>query len=217
MFEQAFRNIDDVLRKEAGCTTELDYTEQTSWLLFLKYLDGLEEDKATEAALDGKKYSYILDKPYRWESWAAPKTQDGKLDHNKAMTGDDLRDFVNGKLFPYLQGFTQKATGPNTIEYKIGQIFGEIKNKISSGYNLREIIDHIDELRFRSQTEKHELSHLYEAKIKNMGNAGRNGGEYYTPRPLIRAMVQVIKPKIGERIYDGRWGRRDFCASHLII
>ncbi len=114
------------------------------------------------------------------------------------MTGDDLRDFVNQKLFPYLHAFKQKAEGPNTIEYKIGEIFGEIKNKIQSGYNLREIIDYIDELRFRSQAEKHELSHLYEAKIRNMGNAGRNGGEYYTPRPLIRAMVKVVKPQIGE-------------------
>jgi type I restriction enzyme M protein len=130
------------------------------------------------------------------------------------MTGDDVCDFVNQKLFPYLHGFKQKASGPNTIEYKIGEIFGEIKNKISSGYNLREIIDHIDELRFRSQTEKHELSHLYEAKIKNMGNAGRNGGEYYTPRPLIRAMVQVVGPKIGERIYDGACGSAGFlCES----
>lgn len=214
MFEQAFRNIDDVLRKEAGCTTELDYTEQTSWLLFLKYLDSLDQDKATEAKLDGKKYTFILDAPYRWESWAAPKGKDGRLDHNKAKTGDDLTDFVNAKLFPYLQGFKQRASGPDTIEYKIGEIFGEIKNRISSGYNLREIIDHIDELRFRSQTEKHELSHLYEAKIKNMGNAGRNGGEYYTPRPLIRAMIQVIKPKIGERIYDGACGSAGFlCES----
>jgi hypothetical protein len=214
MFEQAFKNIDDILRKEAGCTTELDYTEQTSWLLFLKYLDGLEQDRAMEARLDGKKYTFILDKPYRWESWAAPKGRDGKLDHNTALGGDDLRDFVNQKLFPYLHGFTQKATGPNTIEYKIGQIFGEIKNKIQSGYNLREIIDHIDELRFRSQTEKHELSHLYEAKIKNMGNAGRNGGEYYTPRPLIRAIVQVVQPRIGERIYDGAVGSAGFlCES----
>jgi type I restriction enzyme M protein len=214
MFEQAFKNIDDVLRKEAGCSSELDYTEQTSWLLFLKYLDGLEQDKADEAALEGKKYTFILDKPYRWESWAAPKGKDGKLDHNTAKTGDDLCDFVNGKLFPYLHLFKQKASGPNTIQYKIGEIFGEIKNKISSGYNLREIIDHIDELRFRSQTEKHELSHLYEAKIKNMGNAGRNGGEYYTPRPLIRAIVQVVQPKIGDRIYDGACGSAGFlCES----
>jgi len=85
-------------------------------------------------------------------------------------THRDLCDFVNQKLFPYLRGFKQKASGPNTIEYKIGEIFGEIRNKIRSGYNLREIIDHIDELRFRSQTEKHELSHLYEAKICNMGS-----------------------------------------------
>lgn len=213
MFEQAFKNIDDVLRKEAGCASELDYTEQTSWLLFLKFLDSLEQDKVMEAGLENKKYTFILDAPYRWESWAAPKGADGKLDHNKALTGDDLRDFVDRKLFPYLHGFKQKASGPNTLEYKIGEIFGEIKNKIHSGYNLREIIDHIDELRFRSQTEKHELSHLYEAKIKNMGNAGRNGGEYYTPRPLIRAMVQVVQPKIGERIYDGACGSAGFLCE----
>jgi type I restriction enzyme M protein len=213
VFEQVFKNVDDVLWKEAGCTTELDYTEQTSWLLFLKYLDGLEQDLADEAALAGKKYSYILDKAYRWESWAAPKGKDGKLDVNKALTGDDLRDFVNGKLFPYLQGIKQKAAGPNTIEYKIGEIFGEIKNKILSGYNMREVIGEIDTLRFRSQAEKHELSHLYEAKIKNMGNAGRNGGEYYTPRPLIRAMVQVVAPKLGERIYDGAVGSAGFLCE----
>ena len=213
MFEQAFKNIDDALRKEAGCTTELDYTEQTSWLLFLKYLDGLEQDKATEAALAGKPYSFILEAPYRWESWAAPKGRDGKLDHNTALTGDDLRDFVNGKLFPYLHGFTQRASGPNTIEYKIGQIFAEIKNKILSGYNLRDIIEHIDELRFRSQAEKHELSALYEEKIKRMGNAGRNGGEFYTPRPLIRAMVKVVDPRIGERVYDGACGSAGFLCE----
>ena len=213
MFEQAFKNIDDVLWKEASCTTELDYTEQTSWLLFLKYLDGLEQDRADEAALTGKKYAFLLDKPFRWETWAAPKDKDGKLDHNRAQTGDDLRDFVDKKLFPYLRGFKAKASGPDTIEYKIGEIFGEIQNNIRSGYNLREIIDHIDELRFRSQNEKHELSHLYEAKIKNMGNAGRNGGEYYTPRPLIRAMVQVVQPKIGERIYDGACGSAGFLCE----
>jgi type I restriction enzyme M protein len=213
MFEQTFKNIDDVLRKEAGCASELDYTEQSSWLLFLKYLDALERDKATEAEMEGKKYTHILDKPYRWETWAAPKGKDGKIDHNVAMVGDDFTKFVNEKLFPYLHGFKQKATGPNTIEYKIGEIFGEIKNRIQSGYNLREIIDHIDELRFGSQAEKHELSHLYEAKIKNMGNAGRNGGEYYTPRPLIRAMVKMVSPKLGETICDPAGGSMGFLCE----
>lgn len=215
MFEQAFKNIDDALWKESGCTTELDYTEQTSWLLFLKYLDGLEQDKASEAMLEGKSYNYILDAAYRWSTWAAPKNATGQLDHNSALTGDDLVDFVDRKLFPYLHGFKQRAVGPDTIEYKIGEIFGEIKNKIRSGYTLRDIIDHIDELRFRSQVEKHELSALYEEKIKRMGNAGRNGGEYYTPRPLIRAMIQVTAPKIGERIYDGACGSAGFlCEAH---
>ena len=213
MFEQTFKNIDDILHKDAGCTSELDYTEQSSWLLFLKYLDALEQDKANEAALEGKKYSFILAPEYRWEAWAAPKDKAGKFDHNSAKTGDDLRKFVDTQLFPYLAGFKQRASGPNTIEYKIGEVFGEIKNKIQSGYNLRDVIELVDELRFGSQSEKHELSHLYEAKIKNMGNAGRNGGEYYTPRPLIRAMIKVLDPKIGERIYDGACGSAGFLCE----
>ena len=213
MFQQVFKNIDDVLWKEAGCTTELDYTEQTSWMLFLKYLDDLEQEKAMAAELVGKPYAFIIDKPHRWSSWAAPKKADGSFDHDKALTGDDLIAYVNDELFPYLKGFKQRATGPDTIEYKIGEIFGEIKNKFQSGYSLRDALELMDGLRFRSQKEKHELSHLYEAKIKNMGNAGRNGGEYYTPRPLIRAMIQVVKPKIGERIYDGALGSAGFLCE----
>lgn len=213
MFEQTFKNIDDILHKDAGCTSELDYTEQSSWLLFLKYLDALERDRAMEAELVGKPYAFLLEPDYRWESWAAPKDSDGNFDHNKAMTGDDLLGFVNGKLFPYLQGFKAKATGPQTLEYKIGEIFGEIKNRIQSGYNLRDVIERVDELSFGSHKEKHELSHLYEAKIKNMGNAGRNGGEYYTPRPLIRAMIKVTDPIVGETIYDGACGSAGFLCE----
>ena len=100
MFEQTFKNIDDILHKDAGCTSELDYTEQSSWLLFLKYLDALEQDKANEAALEAKAYEFIIHAPFRWEAWAAPKTASGALDHNTAMTGDDLRAFVNDRLFP---------------------------------------------------------------------------------------------------------------------
>jgi type I restriction enzyme M protein len=213
MFEQTFKNIDDVLWKEAGCTTELDYTEQTSWILFLKYLDDLEHGRAMEAELSGKTYAFIIDTPHRWSSWAAPKKPGGAFDHDNAKSGDDLIDYVNRNLFPYLQGFRQRATGPDTIEYKIGEIFGEVKNRFQSGYSLRDALELIDELRFRSQQEKHELSHLYEAKIRNMGNAGRNGGEYYTPRPLIRAMIAVTKPRIGETIYDGALGSAGFLCE----
>ncbi len=211
MFEQSFKNIDNILHTDSGCGTELDYVEQTSWILFLKYLDDLEEDKKKSATLSGKKYEYILSPEYRWNAWACPKNGDGKLDHNKALDGDDLKDFVNNKLFPYLKKF--KAENPNTIEYKIGEIFSELKNKISSGYKLREILNVVDDMHFRLYEEKHELSHLYEAKIKNMGNAGRNGGEYYTPRPLIKTIVKIVAPKIGNTIYDGACGSAGFLVE----
>lgn len=213
MFEQTFKSIDDTLRKDAGCSSELDYTEQTSWMLFLKYLDDLEHEKSLESELLGKQYQYIIDEPHRWGVWAAPKDEDGGFDHNNALTGEDLMDYVDGELFPYLKSFKQRAESPNTIEYKIGEIFGEIKNKVQSGYSLRDALEKIDELRFRSQEEKHELSHLYETRIKNMGNAGRNGGEYYTPRPLIRAMIDVVQPQIGETIYDGAAGSAGFLCE----
>ena len=213
MFEQTFKNIDDVLHKDAGCASELDYTEQTSWMLFLKYLDDLESERSMEAELTGKKYTYILDEKYRWSAWAAPKDEHGAFDHNNALTGDDLIEFVNDDLFPYLQSFKQKADTTNQIEYKVGEIFSELKNKIQSGYSLRDALEYVDELRFQTQDERHELSSLYEDKIKRMGNAGRNGGEYYTPRPLIRAMIKVINPKIGESIYDGAVGSAGFLCE----
>jgi type I restriction enzyme M protein len=214
MFEQTFKNIDDVLWKEAGCATELDYTEQTSWILFLKYLDDLERANEQKAELQSKKYQYIIDKQHRWSAWAAPKKRDGSFDHDKALTGDDLIKYVDNKLFPYLKGFRTRAESANTIEYKIGEIFSEIENKFRSGYSLRDALELMDGLSFRSQDQKHELSHIYEAKLRNMGNAGRNGGEYYTPRPLIRAMIRVAKPKIGDRIYDGAAGSAGFlCES----
>jgi len=124
LFEQTFKNIDDVLWKEAGCTTELDYTEQTSWLLFLKYLDDLEQERALEAGLVDKSYEFLIDEPHRWSSWAAPKQADGSFDHDNAITGDDLIKFVDDDLFPYLESFKQQASNPDTIEYNIGEIFG---------------------------------------------------------------------------------------------
>ena len=213
MFEQTFKNIDDILHKDAGCGSELDYVEQTSWVLFLKYLDDLEKDKATAAELSGKTYTNIIAPEYQWSIWAAPKLADGKIDHN-ALTGDDLADFMNIQLFPYLKRFKVDAERADSIEYKIGEIFSELKNRIHSGYNLREVINRIDELRFRTHAEKHEMSHLYESKIQNMGNAGRNGGEYYTPRPLIKTIVKVVAPEIGNKIYDGAVGSAGFlCES----
>ena len=103
MFEQTFNNLDNVLRQEAGCTTELDYTEQSSWMLFLKYLDDLEQERAMQAELVNKPYEFIIDEEHRWSRWAAPKKKDGTFDHDTALTGDDLINYVDDELFPYLR------------------------------------------------------------------------------------------------------------------
>ncbi len=218
MFEAIFNNLDDTLRKDAGCSSELDYIEQTSWVLFLKYLDDYEKGKEDAAKLSGKIYTPIISEEYRWTSWAAPKTAEGKLDFNAALTGDDLKEFVDKRLFPYLTKFRADAEDVNTLEYKIGEIFSELKNKLQSGYSLREVINKVDELRFQSNEEKHEMSSLYEDKIKNMGNAGRNGGEYYTPRPLIKTIVEVVNPQLGNKVYDGAVGSAGFlCEAYDYI
>lgn len=214
MYENAFNSIEKSLRAEDGIASELDYVEQISWVLFLKYLHDLESERRDRADLEGKDYTPLIDGAYLWDRWAAPKV-DSQFDHNTAMTGDDLIEFVDRKLFPYLGRFHDRATGADTIEYKIGEIFTELRNKFRSGYILRDVLEIVDSLHFNSHTEKHELSQLYETRIRRMGNAGRNGGEYYTPRPLIRAMIRVTDPKIGETIYDGAVGSAGFlCEAH---
>jgi type I restriction enzyme M protein len=211
-YAQAFNAIDKAMRNDEGLASELDYAEQTSWLLFLKYLDDMEHEWADEAALKGKTYEAILTKPYRWQDWAAPKTKDGKPDPN-ARTGDDLIEFVNGKLIPHLKSFKDSSVEADSLQYKIGEIFSEIANRFRSGYTLRDVLQIVDTLSFGSSEAKHELSDLYETRIKRMGNAGRNGGEYYTPRPLIRAMIQVVQPQVGETIYDGACGSAGFLCE----
>jgi len=139
-FEQTFKNIDDLLYKDSVADSELDYIGQTSWVMFLRYFDELEQDKADEAELRGEEYQFILAEEYRWPNWAMPKDKNGNLDHHKVSSGPELVAFVDGKLFPYLAGFKQTAESAKTIEYKIGEIFSELKNKIQSGFNLREIL-----------------------------------------------------------------------------
>ena len=212
-YENTFKAIDQILWKESGCSSELDYLEQKSWLLFLKYLDDLESEREDEAELEGKQYKRIITGFNRWSQWAAPKTADGKIDVINAMTGNDLVEFVDNKLFPFLKSLKATAASTNSLEFKIGEIFDELHNKIKSGFNLREVINMIDELHFESADDKHEMTVLYENNIQRMGNAGRNGGEYYTPRPLIRSIVKVVDPKIGETVYDPACGSAGFLCE----
>ena len=211
MYENAFNNIERTLRAEAGIANELDYVEQISWVLFLKYLHDLEEERKDRAELQGKAYTPILPNEQKWDSWAYPQIG-SELDKN-ALIGDDLIAFIDKTLFPDLAKLKVDGTDPATIGYKIGEIFGELRNKFRSGYILRDVIEEVNKLSFNTQAARHELSELYETRIRRMGNAGRNGGEYYTPRPLIRAMIQVLDPQIGETIYDGAVGSAGFLCE----
>ena len=211
-FEQTVKNLDNCLRTDKGCTSELDYVEQTSWILFLKYLDDLEKSRKLACELEDVPYTPIIAEGYRWNDWAMPRNLFGEYDVANALVGDDLIDFVNGKLFPYLRKFRETGR-PKSIEVKIGVIFSEIRNRIQSGYNLRDILEQVDTLRFQTQEERHEMTYWYESRLNRMGNAGRNGGEYYTPRPLIRAIVKVVDPKIGKTVYDGACGSAGFLCE----
>ena len=211
-FESSFKAIDNTLHHDDGCSTALDYVEQSSWVLFLKYLDDLELTREQAAELEGKEYARIISGEYQWHEWAMPLDAKGEYDRARALVGDDLIEFVNQRLFPYLQGFKERFD-VDTIEYKVGVIFTEIKNKISSGYNLRDVIERIDELKFQTADNRHEMTQIYEDRLRQMGNAGRNGGEYYTPRPLIRTIVKSVNPQVGETVYDGACGSAGFLCE----
>jgi type I restriction enzyme M protein len=205
--------ITDILRRDDGISGAMHYTEQISWILFLKFLSDFEENKKDEAYLEGKEYKYILDEKYRWNNWACPKTEDGKIDLKKAKTGDDLRNYVNNELFPYLKSFKDFVQDVKSVKYKIGGIFEFLDNRIASGHTLREVLNIIDELNFQSQNDLFEMSMIYEKLLQGMGSDGGNSGEFYTPRAVIKAMVQVINPKIGQTVYDGAVGSGGFLVE----
>lgn len=205
--------ITDILRRDDGISGAMHYTEQISWILFLKFLNDYEINKEDEAILDGKEYEYVIRKDLRWDNWACPKNEKGELDKKRALTGSDLIDFVNNTLFDYLKKFKENTNDPKSIKYKIGAIFEYLDNKIASGHTLREVLDIIDSLNFQSQEELFELSVIYENLLKGMGSDGGNSGEFYTPRAVIKAMVETVQPKVGETIYDGAVGSAGFLVE----
>ncbi len=208
--ESKINRITDILRRDDGISGAMMYTEQISWILFLKFINDLEVNKAEEAELDGKSYTYIIDEKYRWDVWACPHGANGRIDLINAKSGDDLLEFVNGELFAYLKGFKSITADVKSVKYKIGAIFEFIDNRIANGHTLREVLYIIDEMDFHSQSDLFQLSLIYEKLLKDMGSDGGNAGEFYTPRPLIKTIVDVVNPQIGESIYDPAVGSCGF-------
>lgn len=209
--------IADILWKDDGISGSMHYTEQISWILFLKFLDDYEKSQDLEAKLSGKTYKALLDEHHQRDVRAAPK-KDGKVDVMKAITWDDLKDFVNKNLFPYLKSFRHPDTDYHSMKYKVGEIFYFLENRIESWHSLREIINIIDALNFQKQDDIFEMSKIYEDILHNMWSGGGTSWEFYTPRSVIKAMVDCLDPRIGETIYDGATGSCGFlieCHNHL--
>jgi type I restriction enzyme M protein len=207
--ESKINRITDILRRDDGISGAMHYTEQISWILFLKFLNDLEEVKNEDAELDGEIYNYVMDEKYRWGAWAVLK-KDGKKDLLNSLSGEDLLEFVNKELFPYLKSFKNITENPKSIKYKIGAIFEFLDNRIANGHTLREVLDIIDEMDFHNNSDLYQLSLIYEKLLKDMGSDGGNSGEFYTPRPLIKVITDVVNPQIGETVYDPAAGSCGF-------
>jgi len=190
----------DAMRKDAGLNGDIDRIPQLAWMLFLKAFDGLEENREITDA----KYRPAIEAPFRWRDWAA--------DPNGA-TGDTLVEFVNTQLLPYLRGLS--GTGAHDPRDVLAAVFKETNNRMLSGYLLRDVVNKVDEINFASSDDIHTMAHLYESMLKDMRDAAGDSGEFYTPRPVIRFMVQQVGPQLGEIISDPACGTGGFLVEAL--
>ena len=204
-----------ILRKDKGLNGDVDRLPLLTWVMFLKFLDDLEVVHEEEADLDGKPYQPIIEAPYRWRDWAA--REDG-------ITGDELLAFIGqdntvradgskGKgLFAYLRGLGGQGEKGSQREV-VANVFKGIQNRMVSGYLLRDIVNKINGIHFSASEEMHTLSHLYESMLREMRDAAGDAGEFYTPRPVVRFMVQVMDPCLGETVLDPACGTGGFLVE----
>jgi type I restriction enzyme M protein len=210
----------DIMRKDKGLSGDLDRLPMLTWIMFLKFLDDLEHIDEDKAAMAGKEYKPLIKPPYRWRDWAAP--EDG-------ITGDDLIAFVNqqeatlpngkkGKgLFSYLRGLRgnggDRDGGEGDRRDTIARVFEGTVNRMINGYLLREVVNKLDGIHFNSSEEMHTLGRLYESMLREMRDAAGDSGEFYTPRPVVRLMVEVTDPRLGETVLDPAAGTGGFLVE----
>ncbi|MBI5192988.1 MAG: N-6 DNA methylase [Nitrospirae bacterium] len=204
----------DIMRKDKGLNGDLDRLPMLTWVMFLKFLDDMELLHETEASLAGRRYKPIIERPYRWRDWAAK--EDG-------ITGDDLIDFINndeaigtdGKrglgLFAYLR--LLQGTNGNDRRDVIATVFKGLNNRMLNGYLLRDILNKVNGIHFTSSDEIHTIGYLYESMLKEMRDTAGDSGEFYTPRAVVKFMVKVIDPNLGETVLDPASGTGGFLVE----
>ncbi len=204
----------DIMRKDKGLSGDLDRLPMLTWIMFLKFLDDMEQVRAEEAKLAGKRFRPAIESPYRWRDWAAK--EDG-------ITGDELIAFVNqdeavrpdGERGPGLFAYLRSLRSANGADRRdvVATVFRGVINRMINGYLLRDVINKVSSIHFDSSEEIHTLSHLYETMLKEMRDAAGDSGEFYTPRPVVRFMVEVTDPRLGETVLDPACGTGGFLVE----
>ena len=202
-----------IMRKDKGLSGDLDRLPLLTWVMFLKFLDDLEQIEESRAKMRGSKYRPTIESPYRWRDWAAQEN---------GVTGPELIAFINQEeatrpdgtkgpgLFAYLSGL---HNGPTSRKRVIASVFSRLTNRIQSGYILRDVINQVTSIHFDAQDELFTLGHLYESMLREMRDAAGDSGEFYTPRPVVRFMVEALNPRLGETILDPACGTGGFLVE----
>ena len=208
------KSVRDIMRKDKGLSGELDRIPMITWIMFLKFLDDQEKVLEAEARVSGKKFQLTIEPPYRWRDWAAK---------HEGITGQELLAFINqdeavrpdGKRGPGLFAYLRSLSGTEERDRRdvVAIVFKGTVNRMINGYLLRDVINKIDDIHFDTTEEIHGLAFLYESLLKEMRDAAGDSGEFYTPRPVIKFMVQVINPRLGETALDPAAGTGGFLVE----
>jgi type I restriction enzyme M protein len=214
MLGSLLKSARDIMRKDKGLNGDLDRLPLLTWIMFLKFLDDLEQQREEETALSGKKFKAAIEAPYRWRDWAADP---------QGITGDELLSFINSDeavradgtkgpgLFAYLRSLSS-SNGDNRRDV-IATVFKGVDNRMKSGYLLHDIINKVGGIHFTSSNELHTLGALYESMLREMRDAAGDSGEFYTPRAVVRFMVEVTDPRLGETVLDPASGTGGFLVE----
>lgn len=204
----------DIMRKDRGLSGDSDRLPQLTWIMFLKFLDDIESLRETEAELAGKKFAPAIEAPYRWRDWAADPS---------GISGEALIAFINQDsctrpdnstgpgLFKYLRGL--QGTGEGDRRDVIANVFLGTSNRMISGHLLRDVINKVNGIHFNSSEELHLLGRTYETLLKEMRDAAGDAGEFYTPRAVVRFMVERTDPQLGETVLDPASGTGGFLVE----
>jgi len=214
MLGSLLKSARDIMRKDKGLNGDLDRLPLLTWIMFLKFMDDLEQQREEETALSGKKFKAAIEAPYRWRDWAADP---------QGITGDELLSFINSDeavradgtkgpgLFAYLRSLSS-SNGDNRRDV-IATVFKGVDNRMKSGYLLRDIVNKVGGIHFTSSDELHTLGALYESMLREMRDAAGDSGEFYTPRAVVRFMVEVTDPRLGETVLDPAGGTGGFLVE----